>query len=324
MQHLSPSTDPSALPQSPSVIFHAKDTWLDSVRDEKFDFTRKIATHTSSQGVQSYTVEAATELSTALLDQNHAHIFIGHRPETPHPVLHALPSYVWGFWYLDPKGVNWHSSLASKPFRPNDVDATAAIYFFNGVSGHMLRHNVSKFAQPNAEADLPAAHAVLFLQEIDSYATPVHHIDTQKMIATVAKSTERKVYVKLHPAQSDVFRNRYTSICKRFPNVQISDHSIHALTKASDIVVTQNSAAGFEALLQKKPVITCARTDYHHATLVAHTPQELRKALRTAQSTLAGFDYAKYLYWFLSEHMLEPQQDTFETRAWQRISPLLG
>ncbi len=324
MQHLSPSTELSELPQSPSVIFHAKESWLDSVRDEKFDFTRKIATYAHSQGVQSCTVEAATALSTTLIDQNHAHIFIGHRPETQRPVLHAMPSYVWGFWYLDPTGVNWHASLAAKPFRPEHIDAAASTYFFNGVSGHMLRHNVSKFAQPSSEADLPSAHAVLFLQEIDSYATPVHYIDTQKMIATVAKSTERKVYVKLHPAQSEVFRNRNTSICKRFRNVHISNQSIHALTKASDIVVTQNSAAGFEALLQKKPVITCAQTDYHHATLVAHTPQELRKALRTAKATMAGFDYAKYLYWFLSEHMLEPQQATFETRAWQRISPLLG
>ncbi|MCH2066029.1 hypothetical protein [Shimia sp.] len=324
MQHLSKPTEPSALPQSPSVIFHAKDSWLSSIRDEKFDFTRKIANHAQSQGVLTYTVEAATALSTTLLDQNHAHIFIGHRPETSRPILHAMPSYIWGFWYLDPMGVNWHASLATKSFSPEDIDATTATYFFNGVSGHMLRHNVSKFAQPTSKTELPSAHAVLFLQEIDSYATPVHHIDTQKMIATVAKSTERRVYVKLHPAQSEVFCNRYTSICKRFPNVHISDQSIHALTKASDIVVTQNSAAGFEALLQKKPVITCARTDYHHATLVAHTPQELRKALRTAQATLAGFDYAKYLYWFLSEHMLEPQQDTFEARTWQRISPLLG
>ena len=43
MQHLSNPTEPSALPQSPSVIFHAKDSWLSSIRDEKFDFTRKIA-----------------------------------------------------------------------------------------------------------------------------------------------------------------------------------------------------------------------------------------------------------------------------------------
>lgn len=324
MQHLLSSTQPSALPRSPSVIFHAKESWLDSVRDEKFDFTRKIATHAHAHGVQAYTVEAATELSTTLLDQNHAQIFIGHHPETQRPVLHAMPSYVWGFWYLDPMGVNWHSSLAAKPFCPEEIDAKAASYFFNGVSGHMLRHNISKFPQASCDTPLPPAHAVLFLQEIDSYATPVHHIETQKMIATVAKSTERTVYVKLHPAQSEVFRNRYTSICKRFHNVRISDQSIHALTNASDIVVTQNSAAGFEALQQKKPVITCGQSDYHHATILAHSPQELRKALRNAQAMLASFDYAKYLYWFLSKHMLEPQKADFESRAWHRISALLN
>lgn len=311
-------------PNRPSVIFHAKDSWLASVRDGKFDFSDKIATYARSQGCDTYTVEAGSERSNNLLAQTHAHIFIGHRPETDRSILHAMPSYIWGFWYLDPDGVNWNSSLVAKDFQPTDIDTAAATYFFNGVSGHMLRHNISKFQQATVETQLPPARAVIFLQELDKYAAPVHHIDTQKMIATVAKSTDQKVYVKLHPAQSEVFRNRYTSICTRFANIEITDHSIHALTQAADIVVTQNSAAGFEALLQKKPIITCGRSDYAHATLTAQSPQDLRKALRTAPADLAGFEYAKYLYWFLAQHMLEPQNDGFETHAWARISPLLG
>ena len=41
-------------------------------------------------------------------------------------------------------------------------------YFFDGVSGYMLRHNVSKFSQLKLAKHLPEpARAVIYLQEIE-------------------------------------------------------------------------------------------------------------------------------------------------------------
>lgn len=313
-----------SLQNQPSLIFHAKESWFESLCEGKFDFVEKIAAKAAQMGHQTYAVPYDSPVSQTLCTADHAHIFLGKTKRITRPALYAIPSYIWGFWYLDPLGVNWDSSLENADFVPDDTDAAKARYFFNGVTGHMLRENISKFSQaPQTTEPLPPARAVIFLQEIDSYATPVHFLDSQQMIATVAKSTTARVYVKLHPAQSEVMANRYRSICRRFDNVVVSEESIHALTAASDVVVTQNSAAGFEALMQKKPVILCARSDYGHIATIAKTPQELRKALRNADHPHPKSAYEKYLYWFLGQNMLEPQAPDFEARAWARIAPLL-
>ncbi len=84
-------------------------------------------------------------------------------------------------------------------------------------------------------------------------------------------------------------------------------------------MVTQNSAAAFEALMQKKPVITCARSDFWHATLTARNVGDLREALLHGSEAMANFAFEKYFYWLLSRNCLEPQQDDFAARAWARI-----
>lgn len=86
-------------------------------------------------------------------------------------------------------------------------------------------------------------------------------------------------------------------------------------------MVTQNSAAGFEAsmLMQKKLVITCAACDYHHATVVAKRPALLVQALHAAPLSQTGFDDEKYLYWFLAQNLLDPAKAEFADLAWARV-----
>ncbi len=79
------------------------------------------------------------------------------------------------------------------------------------------------------------------------------------MIRTAAEARrDDLVYVKLHPQQSKPMRRQIMAVCNDYPNVKISDAGVHDLSQASRVVVTQNSAAAFEALMQKKPVITRA------------------------------------------------------------------
>jgi hypothetical protein len=66
-------------------------------------------------------------------------------------------------------------------------------------------------------------------------------------------------------------------------------------------------------------VITCARTDYAGASLVAHTPAELRDAIRRAPSHFATFPFEAYFYWFLGQNMLEPQDPAFVPSALHRL-----
>lgn len=307
-------------PKRPAIVVHAEAPWCGSIAAGKFDFFEKLAAHAQTLGINSFVVDESSDASHTLLQAHHLHIMVGVSLTSHRAAFHAMPSYLWGFWYLDPKGVQWNASLCETPFEPETVDPDAASYFFNGVSGYTLRENRSKFDQPARQsAPLPPARAVIFLQEIEKYRTPVHYLDTAQMVSAVARATPERVYVKLHPAQSPRFRTRFLALCDAFDNVVVTEHSLHDLIAASEVVVSQNSAAGFEALLHKTPVITCARTDYHHATVVARSADTLAEAVHTAPDTQRDFPYERYVYWYLGQHMLEPQKPEFEARAWARI-----
>lgn len=304
-----------------TVVVHADDGWLQKIRDGEIDFFTKLSKRISREGLALRVTATGGTSSKMLMAQDHVHIVVGDQPGYGRNMLHASPAYIWGFWYFDEVGINWNSSLRFAHFDPKLINQEKAEYFFNGMSSYMLRENVSRLPQDNrSETALPSAAATVFCQEIETRADRSHYLTTETMIRTTAEQNrDALVYVKLHPSQSKMERVRIMTICSDYTNIKISDASVHDLSQAAEIVVTQNSAAGFEALLQKKPVITCARSDFWHATLSPKRPSELVEALKFGASAMAGFDYAKYLYWFLDRKCLEPQKTEFATRAFGRI-----
>ena len=71
--------------------------------------------------------------------------------------------------------------------------------------------------------------------------------------------------------------------------------------------------------MQKRCVITCAKSDYWHATLTPRKVGDLREALKFGPEAMVDFQYEKYFYWFLERNNLEPAKEEFEKRAWARI-----
>ena len=304
-----------------ALVIHAEGSWLKSIQDEKFDFFNKLVKHAVTQGFTTRFVAAEGSASKMLLGQDHINIMVGDLPGYGRNLLHAMPSYVWGFWYFDEVGVHWNSSMRFARFAPEQIDRDKAEYFFNGVTGYMLRENVSKFPQEvRMKNPLQPAAAVVFCQEIEGYRNRSHYLSTEQMIRTAASTCkDEKVYVKPHPAQSKMSRKAVLDVAADYQNVVVSDASIHDLIEASRCVVSQNSAAGFEALMHRRCVITCGKSDYWHATLTARRDGDLREALQFGPEAMADFDYAKYLYWFLDRNCLEPAKDEFTKRAWARI-----
>jgi len=304
-----------------ALVIHAEGSWLKSIQEEKFDFFTKLIKHATKQGVTTRIVAAEGGSSKLLLDQDHINILVGDLPSYGRGRLHAMPSYIWGFWYLDEVGVHWNSSLRFARFSPQEIDAGKAEYFFNGVAGYMLRENVSKFPQEvRMKNPLQEAAAAIFCQEIEGYRNRSHYLTTAQMIRiTAATCRKERVYVKPHPSQTKTERKAIMDIAADYQNVTVSDASIHDLIDSSRMIVTQNSAAGFEALMQKRCVITCAKSDYWHATLTPKKESELREALQFGPEAMSDFAYEKYLYWFLDRNCLEPAKDDFEKRAWARI-----
>ena len=302
-----------------TAVIHADASWLKAIREGRYDFLVKLEAKLKQEGMAVHLADADSRAARLLMAEDTLNIMIGTPPAYGPRILHAMPAYVWGFWYLDEVGVNWNSSIRFARFHPSEVDADKADYFFNGVAGHMLRENVSKLPQEaRMHQPLQPAAAVVFCQEIE--AQRCHYLTTEQMIRTVA-GHERPgpIYVKLHPNQSKATRRTILAVCNDFPRIRISEASIHDLIQAADLVVTQNSAAGFEALMHRKPVVTCAKSDFWHATLTAKTVSDLREAMNFGPEAMADFPYEKYLYWFLDRQCLEPQKDIFAARVWARI-----
>ncbi|WP_226554030.1 capsular polysaccharide export protein, LipB/KpsS family [Celeribacter naphthalenivorans] len=171
----------------------------------------------------------------------------------------------------------------------------------------------------------PAIYGPTILCQPSETETPsARYLSTEQMIATAANyDRDALVYVKPHPHQTKQGRRQILEICENHPNVKLSDASIHDLIEAARVVITQNSSAGFEALMQKKPVITCGKTDYWHATLTPRTVPDLKAAIEFGPETMAEFDYEGYFHWFLERQCLEPAKDNFAARAWARIKDKL-
>ena len=304
-----------------TVVVHADDGWLKRIRTGEIDFFEKLSKQLAQKGMPMRLAAAGGGSSRVLMEQDHLHILIGHQASYGANILHAAPAYIWGFWYLDEVGVNWNSSIRFARFCPDLIDPEKAHYFFNGVSGHMLRENVSRIAQMHrSDAPVETASAVIFCQDVEQGADRCHHLTTEEMIRTTAEACcDKLVYVKLHPDQGRPAHKAIIAICNDYTNVKITDASVHDLSSASDVVITQNSAAGFEALMQKKPVITGARSDFWHATLTPKTICDLRDAIAYGREAMADFEYEKFFYWFLEHNCLEPQKPEFARRAFSRI-----
>lgn len=302
-------------------VVHAAPGWIEKVSSGEFDFFSLLDPRLAQENVASVTVELGSPLSNAMLEQNHMHVILGDRPQYGPRIMHVAPAYIWGFWYLDEVGINADSSIRMRTFRPHGIEWEKAAWFFNGMASYMVEHNVSRLPQADRDPGaLDRAQSVVFCQDIETHVPRQHYLTTDAMIRNAARAAGGGiVYVKPHPQQDDVTRARIEKLAEGDPNIRISEASVHDLIAASDWVVTQNSAAGFEALLQKKKLITCARCDYHHASLVARTEEDLRDHLRHGAAKLDGFEYEKYVTWFLSETCLEPQSDGFADRAWERL-----
>lgn len=304
-----------------SCVIHGYGSWFASIGEGRHDFFTKLVPKLIREGITPYLVEGNSRTSRTLLSENHVHIIVGGPPMFGPTLLHAFPSYIWGFWYFDEVGFGPDSSLRFARFCSDEVEREKADYFFNGVTGYMLRENVSKLRQePRMDAPLRHATSTILCQMIENETPRTHYLTTAEMIATAADfDTDAIVYVKPHPHHTKQGRRRILEICEDHPNVKVTDASIHDLIEAARVVVTQNSSAGFEALMQKKPVITCAKSDYWHATLTPKTTSDLRAAIEYGVETMSSFDYDGYFYWFLEKQCLEPAKDNFLPRAWARI-----
>lgn len=311
--------------QRRGVVVHASETWAQSVGRGDFGFVENLAQVVAQSGMGCWLLRAESRAARAALQRRAGplrHLLIGSAPHRGAWDFHILPAYVPGFWLMDPHGVHAAASIARAEFDPATVDPTRAAAFFARLQREVLGQNRSTFDQAPRGTALPAATAAVFVQDIDDWRRPVHYLDTETLLGTVADACAGGlVLVKLHPRQKPERAALVRRIVAARPGLTLTEASVHDVVAAAAVTVCQSSATGFEALLQRRAVISCAATDYHHACTVAHSPAGLRAALAgAAASQAARFDHARYLWWYLAHHCLEPAAPDFAARLATRLS----
>lgn len=300
------------------LIIHASDEWHDRIASGECDFIEKLGADACERGYRLLLTHFRSDLSHALRNSDYLQISVGPRRLQGSRMFHAYPSYILGFWYLDKSGYHWNSTVKHLPFEPEQIPLSDAEYFYNGVSGYHTRNNISPRPQQSRQS-IPPASAFIPLQNIEKYPRKVHYLTTEQIIRTTCETVSGKVYVKLHPLHNQEERRQWQHFCAKFANAEVTEASVHDLIDASDLVVSQNSAVGFEALMYRKPALTCAECDFHHATLVCRSTADLARNLPQAKAFLQNFPVERYFYWFLGQQMLEPQKEEFAELAWQRL-----
>ncbi len=304
------------------VVLHVDDLWRESIENNEHPIFDQIERALAGRSLPLQMVRLDSKPAEAALeDPDAAHIMMGSEARFGPRILHLSRAPIWGFWHLDELGSGWQSSLRLADFNPTTIDADRAQYFFNGVSGYMLRENVSIIPQEaRMEGSLQGAKATVFCQAETDLDAQSHYLSTEDMIRICAEfDPQSLVYVKSDPESSKEERRRIMSITQDYQNVRLSEASVHDLVAASDLVVTQNGVPGFEALMQKCPVVTCAKSPYWHATLTAKNPTDLREALEFGTLAMLDFPYEKHFYWTLVRHGLEPAKDVFAKRFLTRF-----
>lgn len=304
------------------VVLHANDAWQEAISTDEHPIFNQIKSALARRSIPLQRVKLDSRAAeTVLADPDAAHIMLGATAQFGPRILHLWQAPIWGFWHLDELGAGWQSSLRLCEFDASNIDIDRATYFYNGVSGYMLRENVSLEPQEaRMHGSLQGAKATVFCQARDDLDAQCLYLSTEEMIRITAEfDPAAQVYVKFAANQGKEERRRLMAVTQDYRNIRLTDASVHDLVEASDLVVTQNAPQGFEALMQKCPVITCAKSPYWQASLTAKTPTDLREALEFGTLAMLDFPYEQYFYWSLVRHGFEPSKDVFENRFLMRF-----
>ncbi len=305
-----------------SMVIHAEATWLNRSGTTSSTFFTKLMKHATVKGINTRITAAEGARQSCCWIRITSTSWSATAPAMAATACTRCRPISGASGISTRSACTGIRRCASPASAPDQVDADKAEYFFNGVTGYMLRENVSKFPQEvRMKIPLQPAAAVIYCQEIEGYLNRSHYLTTEQMIRTNGArpaATNASMSNRI-PSSRKPTRKAIMDIVADYQNVTVSDASIHDLIEASRCVVTQNSAAGFEALMQRRCVITCGKSDYWHATLTPKRESDLREALKYGPEAMADFAYPKYLYWFLDRNCLEPAKDDFVKRAWARI-----
>lgn len=223
-------------------------------------------------------------------------------------ILRCKETYISPYYTMDRMGYACFSELACHPERYSDAierqNIDRASTFVRALAQELRQENRSKYLQPDRQDHLEPGYLFIPLQvENDSVAKGLW-LDKFKAIHCIleaAAAQELRVVLKRHPrCKSKAIFDLLSEISQR-PNVSVSNASIHTLIENARLVAGANSGVLFEALIQGKPVISYAASDFGQATRQVRTYEELACAIKSPEGPDPAFR-DRFLFWYLTEY----------------------
>lgn len=228
------------------------------------------------------------------------HFDFVHMGRTARPMaLNLGIAYLGGYFYVDPKGVNFESSVTDRPFVPDRVPMDRAQAFYAELRKTWVEGRKSRQPQPEGRQDFGTGHLAVFLQDWSDPVERAQLVDSETMVRTVVQGAGgRRVVVKPHPR----YKGRETRAILKYlrdsgADVRITDANVHDILQGAAATVSISSSLALEGMLHRVPAILFGRMDLHHCATTVTRPEEWPAALAAALAT--DWPYERYLLWFL-------------------------
>lgn len=237
--------------------------------------------------------------------------------------LNLKLNYLPGFLYADRSGFSGWSEVALRPFDPGTIDSAQAERFLTRrIERRILASGLSKEPQTRSGAavHLPKGYILFTLQQPRDVVLKLADVSTDAILSLlIARAGLQPFVIKLHPATRDPgFINRINALNNPARGVFVVNDHVHDLILGASRVVTVNSGTGLEALLLERPVITCGRSDYHHLTMRATTPEALTAALDASPAIPDRVTLARYAFWYFKQ-MIDVSEAGWEDLVVDRL-----
>ncbi|QBX35066.1 hypothetical protein E4191_10385 [Paracoccus liaowanqingii] len=226
-------------------------------------------------------------------------------------LLRCKESYIPPFYSLDPMGYACFSQLATQPelFQAAIAakDQGAATRFRETLSQDLRRHNRSKYPQPDpVDAPEEAGYVFVPLQVLNDSVAKGAFLDPGEALLTVIRAASAcglRTVIKRHPRCTSARMASLLEDLSRRPQVAVSTRSIHRLIEGAALVVGANSGVLFEALVQGKPVVSYAASDFAPVTQQVRNHADLARAIAAPAPPDAGWR-DRFLFWYLTDYCL--------------------
>lgn len=243
----------------------------------------------------------------ALAAPSGAHFDFVHNGTVARPqALNLGSAYLPDFFYCDPKGLYFESSIADLVFDPAGLDPMVSTAFLQRLRDDYVTPRRSRYAQPDLYSDFGAGHIAVLLQDWSAPLARARYMDAHAMIRAVLGSTGgRRVIIKPHPRNmgEETIAILADLRAQARDDVLITDANLHDILCGAALSVSISSSASLEGMLHGVPAVLFGRSDLAPCAAIVQRAEDW-PAMRD-QALTRDWPFAAFLHWFLRRHAID-------------------